>query len=303
MSIKVIALLLDRKFGSTIKKMIAVKLADCADDQGSNVYPAIDTIARQAEVSRRSVNNALREFEAAGILVCEKRGGSGPKATHRYRFDLDVLAALPSTNDDGEKGANAAPLEEKGCNWRHEKGATGAPNPSLEPSEEKESSNEDSQKAAASEIRSAFDEYNLLAERIGLPSAKILTDKRRSGLKARLSECGGLAGWRDALARVEASPFLTGKVKDFKADLDFLLQPSSFAKLIEGKYDDKPNGQGPPGMSERERMWRGYLSAYFANGTWLPQWPGGPPDGPNSAAPPRLVAEYRAKHEQLNRAL
>jgi hypothetical protein len=83
----------------------------------------------------------------------------------------------------------------------------------------------------------AFDLYNETADRAQLPRAQVFTDGRKSKLKLRLKEAGGLEGWKIALAKVEASPFLTGRRQDFKADLDFMLQKASFVKIMEGRYD------------------------------------------------------------------
>lgn len=83
----------------------------------------------------------------------------------------------------------------------------------------------------------AFELYNETANRVGLSKAQVFTDARKTKLKARLKDAGGLEGWKMALAKVEASPFLTGKRQDFKADLDFMLQKSSFVKIMEGRYD------------------------------------------------------------------
>ena len=44
--------------------------------------------------------------------------------------------------------------------------------------------------------------------------------------------------WKQAFAAIERSPFLKGENKTgWRASFDFLLQPSSFTKLIEGQYD------------------------------------------------------------------
>jgi len=92
-----------------------------------------------------------------------------------------------------------------------------------------------SSSAPPDDIRTAFDEWNDLAKRLSLPVAKDLTPDRRKRLKARLAK-SGLPGWREALAGVEASDFCRGLKGDFRAGLDFLLQPASFQKLIEGGY-------------------------------------------------------------------
>lgn len=86
-----------------------------------------------------------------------------------------------------------------------------------------------------------------MAVRRRLPIAKSLTASRRKQIKARLAE-DGIAGWREALSAVEASPLCLGdNERGWRADLDFVCQPKSFAKLREGSYAPaaKP-GQGPP---------------------------------------------------------
>lgn len=93
--------------------------------------------------------------------------------------------------------------------------------------------------------------WNESAERIGLPIAQRLTDPRRKALKIRLSESGGVDGWRAALAKVEASKFLTGKTgrtnghENWRCDLDFILREAKFTKLMEGGFDDPPDSSKP----------------------------------------------------------
>lgn len=84
----------------------------------------------------------------------------------------------------------------------------------------------------------AFDAYNDAASECGLSRAQALTADRRRKITARLSECGGLPGWQDALGKIRGSPFLRGdNDRGWKASLDFLLQQSSFTRLMEGTYD------------------------------------------------------------------
>lgn len=94
----------------------------------------------------------------------------------------------------------------------------------------------------------AFDAYNALAERAGLPKAQVLSPTRRASLKRRLQDCGGLSGWVAALDKLAASSHCTGhNDRGWRADLDFLLKAQSFTRLMEGRYDDrKPQ---PPQLS------------------------------------------------------
>lgn len=83
-----------------------------------------------------------------------------------------------------------------------------------------------------------------------LPRVEVVNDSRRRALSAR---------WRDVVTdgdiRKTADPrsaalewfgwffshaarsaFLTGKAKEWRADFDFLMSPTKFAKVVEGSY-------------------------------------------------------------------
>lgn len=79
----------------------------------------------------------------------------------------------------------------------------------------------------------------------GFAEVQRLTETRRRALRKRLAECGGLDGWHQALAKVEASDFLAGRSKDWRADFDFLLKASKFTKLMEGGYDNRTDASRP----------------------------------------------------------
>lgn len=105
--------------------------------------------------------------------------------------------------------------------------------------------------------------WNEMAERIWQKrQVHKLTAARKSALRRRLQDCGGVDGWIAALAKVEASPTLTEGFtgKDGRhwpgADFDFLLQEKSFTKLMEGGYDrsDKTPSGSNTGTSYFARL-------------------------------------------------
>lgn len=102
--------------------------------------------------------------------------------------------------------------------------------------------------SAAEAARLAFDRYNELAARIGLPIATVLTDARKQKIVARIREAGGMAGFDKALANVERSAFLQGQNDSgFRADFDFICQAKSFSRLLDGGY-----GNGAHAMPKRQ---------------------------------------------------
>lgn len=92
----------------------------------------------------------------------------------------------------------------------------------------------------------AFESYNAVALRVGLQQAAKLTPDRQRKIIARLKDYGS-DGWAVAMANLERSKFLTGQVAFkgqgdvFRANLDFVLQPTSFGKIHDGSYGlDRP---------------------------------------------------------------
>jgi uncharacterized protein YdaU (DUF1376 family) len=108
------------------------------------------------------------------------------------------------------------------------------------------------------EALDAFHAYNDLAQRAGLPLARTLTPQRRKGIQARMREHGGPQAWQDALANIERSAFLRGhNNRRWRADLDFMIQPKSFTRLIEGGYGNGAHaGADNPEETEQERWLR-----------------------------------------------
>lgn len=81
-----------------------------------------------------------------------------------------------------------------------------------------------------------FDAWNAMAEDNDLPVARTMNDKRNTHLGKRISEHGS-ESIVAAIQRIPESDFLMGKGdRGWKANFDWLLQPSSMTKLIEGAY-------------------------------------------------------------------
>ena len=86
------------------------------------------------------------------------------------------------------------------------------------------------------DVLRAFEAYNDLALKVGLPQASKLTPDRHRKIAARLRDYG-IDGWMQALDRIEHSAFLTGQNdRQWRASLDFLCQPASFSKVHDGGY-------------------------------------------------------------------
>ncbi len=106
MSIAIMSQLFKAHLGSTGRKMLAVRLADFADDDGKGIWPTVGRLARETELSERKVQRTLAEFVDEGLLIVVKKGGSRPGEGTRYDFNMGVLARLPSSKSvaDGCQG-------------------------------------------------------------------------------------------------------------------------------------------------------------------------------------------------------
>jgi uncharacterized protein YdaU (DUF1376 family) len=71
----------------------------------------------------------------------------------------------------------------------------------------------------------------------GFPPVRKMTTARKRQLRARLRD-STFDEWQQAMGALERSAFCRGENdRGWRADFDFLLQPKSFTKLLEGAYD------------------------------------------------------------------
>lgn len=86
------------------------------------------------------------------------------------------------------------------------------------------------------EIEKAIEVYSETAARCGLPLPRAITPQRRKKI-AGVLRAHGLDAWTEAVQRMGSSEFCCGQnERGWKGDIDFLLQPKSFMRLIEGHY-------------------------------------------------------------------
>jgi len=62
---------------------------------------------------------------------------------------------------------------------------------------------------------------------------------RKRNVRARWKEYPAIEFWEDYFSRVEESEFLSGRVTRWRADFDWLMKPSNFEKVLEGKYSNR----------------------------------------------------------------
>lgn len=184
----------------------------------------------------------LKELDA---LMAQRQNLSG-SAVKRERAKRETLVKHPGNNDENSEKLNenngcdttAVPLRARVLDTdidldkeERPKGLLSSGQLALAPSDEP--------LTASRAAREAFALYNETAQRCGIPVARTFDKARAKALAMRVKEAGGMDGFRMALSNLEKSPFLCGKNDTgWRANLNFVCQPSSFLKLLEGSYGD-----------------------------------------------------------------
>lgn len=78
-------------------RLVLLAIADCANDDGDNAFPANSTLAAKTKLDVRTVQRCVGRLVEMGEL--EVRLNAGPKGTNRYRVLLD---------DHGKTGSSSA---------------------------------------------------------------------------------------------------------------------------------------------------------------------------------------------------
>lgn len=103
MSVDLMRLCWRVEFPSAAMSAVAVKLADCANDDGENVYPSVGRVERETRLSERAVRKCLAIFEECGLLevVQEAHGNKWNRSTTIRRFNMQKLHELSAVEQRG----------------------------------------------------------------------------------------------------------------------------------------------------------------------------------------------------------
>jgi len=81
-SVQAISWVLEESKSTGSSRLVLISIANHASVDGDSCWPAVRTISREARISERSVQYALRELEQIGEISLIR--GTGRKHTHRY---------------------------------------------------------------------------------------------------------------------------------------------------------------------------------------------------------------------------
>jgi hypothetical protein len=90
------------------EKLVLVYFADRASADGSNIYPALETVARHAAISLRSVQRAIKSLAAKGVVEQVKPADRARRKSAHYRLDLAKMREIVAAGKS-EAGKPAEP--------------------------------------------------------------------------------------------------------------------------------------------------------------------------------------------------
>ena len=100
-----------------------------------------------------------------------------------------------------------------------------------ESKESKESKKSKIYNSPDGELQKIIELFNSIC--ISLPNIQMTDSRRRALQNSKIKD------WEQLFGKVEASDFLSGRVKDWKASFDWVIKPVNAVKILEGNYDNK----------------------------------------------------------------
>jgi len=146
------------------EKIVLLKMADCANDEGAGIWMSVPKMANQCGCTDRHVQNVIKKYVAAGVLVVE---GKPYKWEHKdrvmpttlYRIDVERVNAI-----QGEPRS--------GVNEVRREGEPRSDKPSLEPSLKDSSLREDADRVPVDPAKPIYDFGKKLLGKYGLSAGK-----------------------------------------------------------------------------------------------------------------------------------
>jgi DNA-binding Lrp family transcriptional regulator len=262
MSVKAVAWALEQEIDDPISHLLLVNLADCTDNKSTCCWPGQDFLAKRIRRSTDTVQRHLKKLVKSGHITVEYRADeNGHSTSNLYRLNVDVAVGVePPTSNVSQApkphpcGLGKDRLNRKSTSPKPQTG--GVLNRTMDAvgTEGTEGTNNPlppCRGPTPSDALRAFEQFNEVALKLGLPQASKLTPDRQRKIIARLRDYG-LEGWDRALQNLARSKFLTGRNdRNFRADLDFICQAKSFGKLHDGGYSDDPPRRTAPAAPVR----------------------------------------------------
>ncbi len=251
-----------KKLPSSTLKNVLVYLAERASHDGSNIWPAIDTIAAETGFSTSTFDVAISKLKKIGLIVkvgAKKRYNG--KRSNLYEIDLAKLHALPEARirerTDWQKNSDLKSGQAKTCDASNlgsieacDTRLAGAvpPDSRVQYAKDKNILNNIKSSGTSSPcgtptpcdaiLTVGITAYNNTAKKSGWYLFPAQDAEAKALLRQRLEALGGIEGWYAALERAANSDYLCGRLpgKKFTNNAKYLLK--NLDKLQQGGFDN-----------------------------------------------------------------
>ena len=237
MSMELMVRAMKIKVGNPLRKLVLLKLADNASDQGE-CWPSVPYIAEQCEISERSVQNHIQQLVKDGLVrIEERKAENGLNRSNVYHLVLNSYGA-----DAAPYGANPAPMGASAAGGRVQElhPESVSLEPVIEPIPPNPQLGDDASASGKLKIKyqDVADAYNeILGER--LPKVQELNEKRKRQIKRLLGELheptlDAVKAYFETFGDA-AGPFYFGdNNRSWRAGFDYLLRSDVLVKTREG---------------------------------------------------------------------
>lgn len=242
------------------------ELLDAMWDRQAPIPNNESKIAMMVNCNKRTVRKLLPQLIALGKIVETADGltnarmareidGAQPGSSRPIQTELDrnSRSIQPEFDPKNQKNPMISTREVEEELRTEKKSPPCSPSREPEAPPSKQARPQDSGRARTSDVEAGFEAWARVAGDYGLPACKSVSETRRKRMAKRLKVAGGAEAFEAVLRReIASSRFLRGKKppkpgsKPFKADVDFVLQDTSWDRIVDGFYADEPGTPPAP---------------------------------------------------------
>ncbi len=208
-------------------KFTLIALCECANYKTGRITPSIAHLVEITGQNRKSIIAHIDQLEAQGYIADT---GERCGATKQIKVYSAAIGTVPKTEPYQKRNSSKNDLKQS------QKRDT---EPSWEPSPQDTPNGVSIPADDNLTVGEVEEAWNDLAADCGLPKIAKLTALRKRKAACRIRE-HPFEDWAAALAAIRRSRFLRGdNDRGWRATFNWLLQPETITKLLEGQYDEQ----------------------------------------------------------------
>lgn len=109
MSVRVMSWVWDHSEAVGTDRFVLLAIADSADDDGTDAWPSIETLARKTRLDERTVQRSIRRLADAGMLTVEEQAGGSARCRADRRPNRYAVVMRPPETPDASRGGSVSP--------------------------------------------------------------------------------------------------------------------------------------------------------------------------------------------------